>query len=86
MFNLNILLRALLRCLMIHNSYEDTSIFIFSVWLFAGYITFPYNQIFFSPIPTSLQWEPGLTLNIYLISTLVWQLIAIYAPLMRRRV
>ena len=34
---------------MIDNSYEDTSIFIFCVWVFAGYITFPYIQVFFSP-------------------------------------
>ena len=34
---------------MIDNSYEDTWIFIFRVWVFAGYITFPYIQVFFSP-------------------------------------
>ena len=32
---------------MIDNSYEDTSIFIFHVWVFAGYITIPYNQVSF---------------------------------------
>ena len=31
------------------NSYEDTSIFIFHVWVFTGYITFPYTQVFFTP-------------------------------------
>ena len=34
-----ILLRSLLRAFF-DNSYEDTSIFIFRVWVFAGYITF----------------------------------------------
>ena len=34
---------------MIDNSYEDTSIFIFRVWVFASYITFSYIQVFFSP-------------------------------------
>ena len=33
---------------MIDNSYEDNSIFIFRVWVFAGYITIPYNQVFLS--------------------------------------
>ena len=33
---------------MIDNSYKDTSIFIFRVWVFAGCITIPYNQVFFS--------------------------------------
>ena len=32
---------------MINNSYEATSIFIFRVWVFAGYITIPYNQVSF---------------------------------------
>jgi len=41
--NVYILLRSLLRCLMIDSSYEDTSIFIFHVLVFAGYIIFPYN-------------------------------------------
>ena len=33
-----ILLRSLLRCLMMDSSYKDTSIFIFRVLVFAGYI------------------------------------------------
>ena len=48
MFNVYILLRSLLRAFLIDNSYEDTSIFIFRVWVFAGSITIPYNQVFFS--------------------------------------
>ena len=31
---------------MIDNSYEGTSIFIFHVWVLAGYIIIPYNQVF----------------------------------------
>jgi len=38
-----ILLRSLLRCLVMDSSYEDTSIFMFRVGVFAGYIIFPYN-------------------------------------------
>ena len=38
-----ILLRSLLRCLMMDSSYEDTAIFIFHIWVFAGYIIFSYN-------------------------------------------
>ena len=33
---------------MIDNSYEDTSIFIFRIWVFAGYITILYNKVSFS--------------------------------------
>jgi len=48
MFNVCVLFRSLLRCMIIDNSYEDTSIFIFRTWVFSGYITFPYNSISFS--------------------------------------
>ena len=48
MFNVYIVLRSLLRALLIDNSYKDTSIFIFRVWVFADYMTIPYNQVFFS--------------------------------------
>ena len=40
---------------MIHDSYEDTSIYTFRVWVFAGYITIPYNQVFFSSQTRLLQ-------------------------------
>ena len=38
--NVYILLRSLLSCLMIDNSYKETSIFIFQICVFAGYIIF----------------------------------------------
>ena len=40
-FNMYILLRALLHAFLIDDSYKDPSIFIFHVWVFAGYITIP---------------------------------------------
>ena len=49
MFKVYILLRSLLRGWFFDNCYEDTSIFIFRVLMFAGYITIPYKQVFFSP-------------------------------------
>ena len=42
--NLYILLRSLLCYLMISNSYEDTSIFIFGPLVFATYIISSYKQ------------------------------------------
>ena len=49
MFNVYILLGSLLRASWLINSYEDTLIFIFRVWVLAGNIAFPYIQVFFSP-------------------------------------
>ena len=43
LFNVYILLRFLLHCLIDDSSYEDTSIFIFRVWVFADYIISSYN-------------------------------------------
>ena len=37
-FNVYIVLKSPLGCLMIDSSYEDTLIFIFRVWVFADYI------------------------------------------------
>jgi len=45
--NMYKLLTSLLCCFMIDNSYEDTSIFISRVWMFAGYMTFSYNKVSF---------------------------------------
>ena len=39
-----IVLRSLLRCLPDNKSYEDTSTFIFRVWVFAGYISLPITK------------------------------------------
>ena len=56
---------------MISNSYEDTTIFIFRVWVFPGYITIPYNQVpLLTLILTSSKWAPELTLNNRLLTTL----------------
>ena len=50
MFNVYILLRSLLRAFfLINHSYQDTTRCIFRVWVFAGYLTIPYNQVSFSP-------------------------------------
>ena len=56
MFNVYILLRSLLHAFfLINHSYEDTTRCIFRVWVFAGYITIPYNQVSFSPRTQLLQ-------------------------------
>ena len=49
-FSVYILLRSVLPAFfLINHSYEDISIFIFRLWVFAGYITISYNQVYFSP-------------------------------------
>jgi len=45
--NMYMVLRSLLRCMMIDSSYEDTTIFIFHVWVFGGYIISSDNQVSF---------------------------------------
>ena len=49
---------------MIDKSCEDTSLFRFRVWVFAGYMTISIElSIFLTVNPASMEWESRLTLN-----------------------